>query len=194
MMSPNFRKQELEDLVISFFVLSLVFSNFNVKWLPYVAVGLLTAFVFHELAHRQVAKHYGYIAFYKRWDTGIILALLIGILNRVAHTGFLFAAVGAVYIYAPYAEWDDREANGKISLAGPATNVVVGIVALVMLLTLPLNAFLASVLYYTASVNFWLAVFNLLPFPPLDGWKVFRWNPGYWAVAIGLAYLLNTMV
>lgn len=194
MMPFNFRKQELEDLVISFFVLSLVFSNFNVKWLPYVTVGLLTAFVFHELAHRQVAKHYGYIAFYKRWDTGIILALLLGIINRVAHTGFLFAAVGAVYIYSPYVEWDDRETNGKISLAGPATNIAVGIVALVMLLTLPMNGFVASVLYYTASINFWLAVFNLLPFPPLDGWKVFRWNPAYWAVSIGLAYLLNTIV
>ncbi|WP_211259700.1 site-2 protease family protein, partial [Thermococcus celericrescens] len=42
----------------------------------------------------------------------------------------------------------------------------------------------------TATVNLWLAFFNLLPFPPLDGSKVVRWNAGYWAVSIGVAYLL----
>jgi Zn-dependent protease len=33
-----------------------------------------------------------------------------------------------------------------------------------------------------ARLNLWLAAFNLLPFPPLDGFKVFSWKPAVWAL------------
>ncbi|NJE07123.1 site-2 protease family protein [Thermococcus sp. M39] len=191
----DFRKQELEDLAVSYIVLLILFSNFELKNMPYVALAVLTAFVFHELAHRQVAKRYGYVAFYKRWDTGILIALLLGIVGKIifGHAIF-FAALGAVYIYAPYQYWEDREAEGWISLSGPLTNIIVGIVALILLktLSLPLHAMIS--LFYTAIVNFWIAFFNLLPFPPLDGYKVLKWNAGYWAVAIGVAYILRSLV
>ena len=188
-------KNELEDLAISFLVLVLLFSNFDPGQLPYALVAVLTAFLFHELAHRQVARHYGYKAYYKRWDTGIGIALLLGLLTRVL-TGstWIFAALGAVYIYAPYQYWDDREAYGKISLAGPATNIAVGFLALLILKSLHLSPFAWRVFWTTAVVNLWLAFFNLLPFPPLDGYKVMRWNTGYWAVSIGVAYLLYRLV
>jgi len=35
-----------------------------------------------------------------------------------------------------------------------------------------------------AYINTWLALFNLIPFGPLDGAKIFRWNKGLWLVAI----------
>lgn len=193
-MALGLRGEEIEDLVISFIVLTFVFSNFELRLIPYTALAVFTAFIFHELAHRQVARRYGYVAFYKRWDAGIILALLLGIFNKISRIGFIFAAVGAVYIYAPYQQWEDKEANGKISLAGPATNITVGIVALLLLKSLTLPATFWGALYYTALINFWLAFFNLLPIPPLDGYKVLRWNTGYWAIAIGLAFLLQSFV
>jgi len=41
--------------------------------------------------------------------------------------------------------------------------------------------------YSGFMVNLWLAAFNMLPFPPLDGGKVLSWNPIIWAlVAIPL--------
>jgi len=191
----RFRRGELEDLAISFLVLALLFSNFDPRNLPYVVVAVLTAFVFHELAHRSVARHYGYFAYYKRWDTGIVLALLIGILTGLL-TGrvWIFAALGAVYIYAPYQYWEDREAYGKIGLAGPLVNMVVGVLAMALMRAFtPLTA-PWWVLKTTASINLWLAFFNLLPFPPLDGWKVLRWNTGYWAITTGVAYLLRAII
>ena len=111
----DLRKQELEDLAISFTVLILVFSRFELRLIPYVTLGIFTAFVFHEVAHRQVARKYGYYAIYRRWDTGIMLALLLGILNKLLGLRFIFAAVGAVQVYSLYAGWEDREIYGKIT-------------------------------------------------------------------------------
>ncbi len=195
-MNPPSRQQELEDLLVSFVVLVFIFSNFEAGLIPYVIPAVLTAFVFHELAHRQVARKYGYVAFYRRWDMGIALALGIGILTKLT-TGqsWVFAALGAVYIYAPYQFWDDREAYGRISLSGPLTNIAVGTVAgLIARYYLAPYTMPWAVLRFTASINLWLAFFNLLPVPPLDGYKVLRWNSGYWAVAIGAAYLLRSVL
>ncbi|WP_297091809.1 site-2 protease family protein [Thermococcus sp.] len=187
-------RSEIEDLLISFLVLTLLFSNFDPHSLPYAAVAVLTAFLFHELAHRQVARHYGYRAYYKRWETGMLLALLVGITTRLlTGTTWIFAALGAVQVYAPYAV-DSKEAFGKIALAGPLTNIAAGMVALILLRTAPPFTSLWWVFRTTAAVNLWLAFFNLLPFPPLDGSKVVRWNAGAWAVSIGVAYLLFRLV
>ena len=194
-MLSDFRKQELEDLAVSYVVLLLLFSNFELRNMPYVALAVFTAFVFHELAHRQVAKKYGYIAFYKRWDTGILIALLLGMVGKMIFGhAIVFAALGAVYIHAPYQYWSDREAEGWISLSGPLTNIMVGVVALILLKTVPLPIHAMVSLYYTSIVNFWIAFFNLLPFPPLDGYKVIKWNAGYWAVTIGVSYVLRSLV
>ena len=40
---------------------------------------------------------------------------------------------------------------------------------------------------YGAIINLWLGLFNMLPIGPLDGKKVFAWNPKIWA---GLFVLL----
>ncbi|KUK18251.1 MAG: site-2 protease family protein [Methanomassiliicoccales archaeon] len=193
-MPMELKKQELEDLILSFIVLTLIFSNFELTAIPYVALGIFTAFVFHEIAHRQVARKYGYYAIYRRWDTGIMLALLLGILNKLLGFGFIFAAVGAVQVYSLYAGWEDRKIYGKISLAGPVTNILIGTFALILLLLGEFSGTLWASLYYTTVINLWLAFFNLLPIPPLDGYKVLRWNPGYWGVAIGMAFLLQSII
>lgn len=193
-MAFEFKKQEIEDLVISFIVLTLVFSRFNIKIIPYVALGIFTAFIFHEIAHRQVARKYGYYAIYRRWDTGILLALFLGILNKLLGLRFLFVAVGAVQVYSLYAGWEDREIYGKISLAGPVTNILVGIIAIALLSFGKPFGVVGVSLYYAAYINLLLAFFNLLPIPPLDGYKVLKWNPGHWAVAIGTAFLLQSLL
>ncbi|AMM53439.1 site-2 protease family protein [Pyrococcus kukulkanii] len=185
------RKRELEDLAISFIVLLLIFSDFRPRLMLFVAPALFTAFVLHELAHRQVARHYGYVAYYKRWDFGIAVALVLGMLSKLlTGSSWVFAAVGAVYIYAPYQYWQDRRSEGMIALAGPLTNILVAITAIAILKVVSMNPYAWLLLSYMAHVNAWLAFFNLLPFPPLDGFKVFKWNPGYWAVLEGLSFML----
>ena len=57
-----------------------------------------------------------------------------------------------------------------VSLAGPATNLIISAVATSLLVHfLRPEGMSAEVLFSFAVVNIYLAVFNLLPIPPLDG-------------------------
>ena len=90
-----------------------------------------------------------------------------------------------------------REQNGRVSLAGPLTNLVVslaftgGWLALVGAVSGDLAFYAGGILFFTGYINSFLGVFNMLPIPPLDGSKVLAWNIGIWAIAIvGMGALL----
>ena len=42
----------------------------------------------------------------------------------------------------------------------------------------------ASIGLLSSQINTWLALFNLIPFGPLDGAKILRWNKGIWLITI----------
>ena len=139
-------------------------------------VALVTVgpgFIFHELSHKFVARHYGFWAEFRMWPQMLGMAILISLL------GFFFAAPGATYISGFEIS---KEENGIISLAGPLTNAVIAS------LFLPLYLFGGGVLSSVGGFGLWvnieLGAFNLIPFGPLDGAKVFRWNKIIWVVAL----------
>lgn len=69
-----------------------------------------------------------------------------------------------------------------VSLVGPLANMSLAL--MFFLLSIPFPSTITSL---GARVNAGLAFFNLLPVPPLDGSKVFRWNKVLWVVVMLVA-------
>jgi len=144
-------------------------------------VAVVTAFLLHELAHKAVAQAYGCYAEFRAFPMG----LLFGILT--AAFGFLFAAPGAVMISGPVSP----RQNARISAAGPGTNFVLAAVffALALALLGPSPRFYEPVPRLVASigfVNLFLGGFNMVPFPPLDGSKIFAYNKALWIAMVAI--------
>jgi len=185
--------RERNDLLVSWITLSFAFalviseSMFDLVSLavaiPIAVVGVGTGFIFHEMAHRQMARRYGFHAEFRAWNNGLILAVVFAIISLGR---FTFAAPGATYIFASHLPVDK---NGKISVAGPVTNIVLGFVLLFLSL-LVAGDFAISILLNAGIINFWLAAFNLLPIGPLDGKKVMAWNMGIWVALIAISGIM----
>lgn len=195
----RFSKEETIDLSIAILVITLIFtfiftrSNFSVNnFLYFLPISLITvglSFILHELGHKFVAQRYGFYAEFRRSDRGLIFAFITALL------GFVFLAPGAVYIGSPYGYITDEE-NGKISIAGPVVNLILavifyGINIQILSLLTPGNIDFMTYLYYISalgfSINSFLALFNLLPIPPLDGSKVIKWNLPIWLITIAIS-------
>ncbi|MDI9614370.1 site-2 protease family protein [Methanothermobacter sp.] len=184
----RFSKGEVRDILISMVVIAgvfaYVFSGRNLQvaliLLPATLVTVGLGFVLHEIAHKLMAIRYGFWAEYRLWLEGLILALV------TSYFGFVFAAPGAVYIHGNYI---DRDVNGKISIAGPLTNIMLALIFLMASSVLPSPLRDVAVLGY--AVNSFLALFNLIPIAVLDGAKVFRWNPLIWLIAAASAFALT---
>jgi Zn-dependent protease len=106
------------------------------------------------------------------WPFGIVLALITSVI------GIIFAAPGAVNISGIYG----KDQVGKIALAGPMTNLLLGFAFLgLAAVTIP-SSLISNVFYFAATINVWFSFFNMIPFPPLDGSKVIRWNMSYYLI------------
>ena len=180
----SFSAIEVTHILASVITISFAFSLFkgelfdpNYFLVILVAVG--SAFILHELGHRTVARSYGVHSEYRAWTWGLFLAILMAFVTR---GGFVFAAPGAVYIFGRVS----REQNGKISLAGPVTNLVLALFFLGMYFVTPYKELAATAAY----VNVLLGSFNILPFGPLDGTKIYAWNARVWGVVFACFLVL----
>ena len=193
----SFGEREKRDILISILVLTAsfalafsgglyvlyypkIFGYFLIYAIPVAFLAVITGFFLHEMGHRVLARYYGCWAEFRMWNLGLLLALFSSLFGAV------FAAPGAVYISGIIS----NEQNGKISAAGPLMNVVV---ALAMFPIIFLGGLAGGIAYFIAWINIFLAGFNLIPYPPLDGYKVFRWGivPYLGMVALVIAVYIS---
>jgi Zn-dependent protease len=116
--------------------------------------------------------------------------MLLVAVALAALVGIVFAAPGATVIYGNYMT---REQNGKISAAGPITNIILCLPFVAMLMFGGMMAGLSGSLITIIGlvgfrVNAMIAAFNMLPVSVLDGKKVLAWNPAVFGILFALSF------
>lgn len=154
-----------------------------------IAIFLLVGFPVHEFAHAFVAyrsgdataKMFGRLTLNPVVHFDPIGGLFL-IVSVLAGTGFVFGWAKPTPVN-PGNLRDRRNGEVLVSLAGPASNLIMASIAAlvfrgVLAAGFDLPSIVWDVLYYFVVYNVMLAVFNFLPIPPLDGASLlFRFLP-----------------
>ena len=145
-----------------------------------LAAVITLSFFTHEIAHKVTAQRRGLWAEFRLTLWGAILTCISIFIP------FKIISPGAVMISGP-ASMDDI---GKISIAGPLTNIVFSAVFLGL-------TFVPTPYYWIFAVgaffNGYIAVFNLIPMGILDGFKIFNWNKTVWVLIFAVSVALAIM-
>lgn len=159
------------------FVFTILFRNYNIGLLNIFIISFLTVGIgvlLHELAHKLTANYFKANSEFKSNPKMIFLGVLMSFI------GFVFIVPGAVHLKG----YLTRAQSGIISLAGPLTNLLL---ALLFIPFLYLKGLFFIVGYFGFFINSFLGLFNMIPFGPFDGAKVYIWNKkAYFAVTIAL--------
>ena len=201
----RFSRQELFQLGVAILALSAALTLANAMalrnsyaaselplrvglWFSSALVAVASGVGLHEISHKIVAQRYGHWAEFRYSLRGLAMAFVF------AFFGFLIGAPGATMVSGNVT----RDQNGRISAAGPMSNLVIGtafmltaaaIVRTSSLANLP-AIFVTIILVNAWYLNVILAGFNMIPILPFDGSKVWAWNKAVYAGILVLALTL----
>ena len=144
---------------------------------------LIFSSILHEIAHGYVADRLGD-------PTARLMGRLT--LNPLKHIDPLWSILIPALLFLggsrviiggakpvptdPFNLKDGRKDVALVALVGPITNLAITLVATGIFKLLPMDIatnLLGIIIYQVIWLNLLLAVFNLIPIPPLDGSKVF---------------------
>ena len=130
---------------------------------------LLISITFHEFAHALVADKLGDPT--PRASGRLSFNPLV----HIDPIGLLFIVMwgfgwGKPVAYDPFNLADPDKDGAKIAIAGPISSLLLAIAGAILMRVLG-HGLLSSVLSYVVMLNVYLAIFNLVPVYPLDGFQ-----------------------
>ena len=152
------------------------FLAYPLELIPYVAITLVFAFTFHEFAHAYVAYKFGDMTAKKQGRLT---------LNPLQHLD----PFGTILIFIAGFGWarpvpvnrfffkKPRLAGVLVSVAGPLSNLILACIGFIVGYGLNRAGFVVSEQFFNfinifINLNIVLFIFNLLPLPPLDGYRI----------------------
>jgi len=177
-----FTDVEIRDIVISILLVSIIFWVYVFSFPDLTGffsslIIVFFSFFLHEMGHKFVARKLGCIATYKMWTFGVLIGIITIIFGLIGG-GIPFVVVGCVEIM-PYSfgRWGFKVVRlsykdmGLIAFAGTGLNVLFAVL---------FKLFPGTIFHNLSYFNGLFALINLLPFPPLDGSKIFGWKMWFW--------------
>jgi len=154
-------------------------SGMNLPYLleaALMAAVLLFSVIVHEVAHGYVAllngdptaRMLGRITLNPVPHIDPIGTILLPLLLLISHAGIIFGWARPVPVN-PLNYRNYRWGEFAVSAAGPVSNLVLAALFSVVLRLGLANPGLMQLAYFGVSINIFLALFNLIPIPPLDG-------------------------
>jgi len=149
----------------------------------FLIIILIFSVVIHEVSHGAMANYLGDpTAKYagrltlnplKHLDPlgSVILPIFLILMAKLSGGGIIFGWAKPVPINS-YNLRDKKYGEAKVALAGPGSNLALALVFGLALRFIPVLSSLPGfylMFSYIVYINILLAVFNLLPIPPLDG-------------------------
>ena len=145
---------------------------------------LLMSVVIHEFAHGwmafrlgdSTAKNYGRLTLNPIKHLDFWGSFMVPMMLYFFSSGTMVFGWAKPVPYNPYNLKDQKYGSAKVAFAGPAANLLVALVFGLGLRFMPIELMISTglgqIFGLIVFLNILLAIFNLVPIPPLDGSKI----------------------
>lgn len=151
---------------------------------------LIPSVILHEVAHGLLAEKLGdptarimgRLTLDPRKHIDPFMTILLPVLTSLSSGGAIILGAAKPVPVDPFNLRDGRKDIALVSLVGPLTNILIAVIAAMIFRLINLGipslyetsfVVIPALLVRIAEINLLLAIFNLLPIPPLDGSKIF---------------------